>query len=622
MSQHSPQGELRVVVVGAYLSCKASVINTLLGQTGPEVGKRTASCVRREGKVNDRKLILIDTPGWWRDYPLTETAEFIKQELVLSVTKCPPGPHAFVLIVSIDVPFTEKNRRSVEEHVGLFGEKVWEHTIMVFAKGEYLEGKTIEQHIASQGEALKWVVEKCGNRCHMFNNDTTEGCNKVGKILAQIDRIVAKYGNISFKLDEEILREVEEKRNTDRERAKMRQQKIMDQREMLHKYGVIHSLPELRFLLLGWKASGKTSAKNTILGVDAVKSFKPFLSERTSGDVAGRQVSVVDTPGWWKYLPAKCNPEWVKTELQRALVLDSKAPHAILLAVPVDTTFREDQRKITEDNMKMFGDDIWRHTMVLFTSGDVLGDTTIEEHIESEGEPLQWLVEKCRNRYHVQSWYDKEDKVMGLLRKTEEMVASNSLLSPEPKAQKMVLEETTEEQEEVQRQMACLLDQKWQRMDKEMEEKIKNIIRKETTSSKTADMDFSSSHPSSEGTLEEINSGKGTNPLRSSKAQSYIKESTAISTGFTGCEGQKQTGETHAAQLEQMKQMLEMEWSRWETGITERWQRMLSDLRQSDVSSEADMHDLDHSFRKVVQWMHHGTSGFGSVADLEIEEMD
>ncbi|XP_048104578.1 GTPase IMAP family member 8-like isoform X2 [Alosa alosa] len=612
-----PQRELRMVVVGANLSHKTSVINTLLGQAGLEVGKRTASCVRREGEFMDRKLILIDTPGWWRDYMSTDTAEFIKQEFVLSVTKCPPGPHVFILVIGTDAPFTEKNRRSVEDHLGLFGETVWKHTIVVFTRGEYLEDKSSEQHVETQGEALKWLVEKCGNRCHMFYSDSREGYKEVSKLLDQINGIVAKNGNNSFEVDEERLREVEGKRNTHRERAKMRQQKIMDQRETPHASGVVPSLPELRFLLLGWKASGKTSAKNTILGVKAVKRARSFRSERTSGEVSGRRVSVVDTPSWWKYLPAKCTPEWVKKELQGGLTLDSKAPHAILLVVPADTTFREEQRKITEDNMKMFGEQVWRHTMVLFTCGDLLGDTSIEEHIESEGEPLQWLIEKCGNRYHVLSWNDKEEKVKELLRKTEEMVASNSLFSPEPETQIMVVEGTTEEQEDVQRQMACLLDEKWQRMDKEMEEKITNIIKRETTSSKTNHVDFSDKHPSSQSTLEEINSEK---LLSTPKTQSSIKESTVID-GFTGHEGQKQTGEVNTVQMEQMREMLEREWSRWEIGITERCQHMLSDLRQSDVSSEADVHDLEHSFRKVVSWMHNLTSGYGSDEDLETEEM-
>ncbi|XP_062399484.1 GTPase IMAP family member 8-like isoform X2 [Sardina pilchardus] len=523
--EHLNQQDLHVVVIGPIESGKTSIINSVLGEPD-ESEKKTGDCVKREGEVGGRKLIFIDTPGWIRYFPVIDTAEVIKHKIVQSVSLCPPGPHAFLLVIGSDVPFTEKNRRSVEEHMGLFGENIWEHTIVVLTRKEYLEGKSIEQHIESEEGALKWVLEKCGNRFHMLNIDSREGFNEVDKILEQFD-ILAKSRNRHFELDEKILREVEEKRNTYRERAEQRRQKVQDQREILQKYDTIPSLPELKILLLGWLFSGKTFAKNIIFGqVEDTKISRTYQSERRSAEVAGRRVSVVDTPGWWKYLPAKCTPAWVKTELQKGLTLDSKAPHAILLAIPADTSILEEQRKITEDNMKVFGDDIWKHTMVLFTCGDLLGDTTIEEHIESEGEPLQWLVEKCGNRYHILSLYDKEDEVTELLKKIEEMVAGNSLFRPGPEPQKPVCKKSTENLMEVPRELVIFLDQKWQTMDRELEMKIGTICRETTpkvTSTRsidTPDIEFRENHPSSENT-----SGEGTSPPRPSDPKSAIKKS-------------------------------------------------------------------------------------------------
>ncbi|XP_076136256.1 GTPase IMAP family member 8-like [Alosa pseudoharengus] len=541
--EQTGMNELRVVILGANQSGKTSVITSLRGQAEFEFLKG-AACEKGDSEVDGIKFIFIDTSGWWRNNLLTETAGFIKQDLLLSVYKCPPGPHAFILVIGSDAPFTEKNRRSVEEHLGLFGENIWEHTIVVFAKGEYLKGTTIEQHIESEGEALKWLVGKCGNRCHMFNIDSTEGCNEVGKILKQID-ILAKSKNSNFELDEKILREVEEKRNTYRERAQQRRQKVQDQREILHRYGVIPSLPELRIYLLGWLFSGKTSASKTIIGQgDDVQRSRTYRSLRTSGEFAGRRVSVVDTPGWWKYLPAKCTPEWVKKELQRGLILDSKAPHAILLAVPVDTAFSTEQKKITEDNMRVFGDNVWRHTMVLFTCGDLLGETSIEEHIECEGEHLEWLVEKCGNRYHVISWNDKEDEVIELLKKIEEMVTRNSLFCLEvTEAQRSVGKDMTEELQEEKRKLVDFLDLEWRRKDTAVQKKIDKIC--------------SQTRP--------------TTNLKGSK-NAYIDWH----------EDQEHPCEINAVQLERLTEMLEKEWSRREIGITERFQNMLSDLKQSD----------------------------------------
>ncbi|KAK6316188.1 hypothetical protein J4Q44_G00137120 [Coregonus suidteri] len=82
--------------------------------------------------------------------------------------------------------------------------------------------------------------------------------------------------------------------------------------------------------------------------------------------------------------------------------------------------------------MKLLGENIWRHTIVIFTWGAWLGDTTtIEQHIESEGETLQWHIEKCGNRYHVFQCRgkDTDTEVTELLEKIEEMVAGKPFFS-------------------------------------------------------------------------------------------------------------------------------------------------------------------------------------------------
>ncbi|XP_059356842.1 GTPase IMAP family member 4-like [Carassius carassius] len=153
--------------MGGNIVGKTSVMNTVLKI---EQEKRvTKKCVMREGEVNQRKVILIDTPGWWPYASVKETSESVKQEIMSSVSMCSPGPHAVLLVLQSGAAFTEAQRRSVKEHMELLGRNVWKYCIVVFTRGDWVVTRTIEEHIVSEGEALQWLISKCENRYHVLN---------------------------------------------------------------------------------------------------------------------------------------------------------------------------------------------------------------------------------------------------------------------------------------------------------------------------------------------------------------------------------------------------------------------------------------------------------------------
>ena len=77
--------------------------------------------------------------------------------------------------------------------------------------------------------------------------------------------------------------------------------------------------------------------------------------------------------------------------------------------------------------MQLLGPTVWSHTMILFTRVDYLGGKSIEQFIESEGEGLQRLVEKCEDRYHVFNNENRggDTQVTELLQKIEEVVGGS-----------------------------------------------------------------------------------------------------------------------------------------------------------------------------------------------------
>ncbi|XP_063063759.1 GTPase IMAP family member 6-like [Engraulis encrasicolus] len=215
------QHEMLIVVLGEHQSGKTSIIDRLLGLDESSLPrKRTLFFKHREGLAGGRKVVMVDTPGWWRSYPLVDMAELMKRKLVLNLPRPPHGPHAFLLTVMIDESFGEKNRKSVEEHLGLFGDSVWEHTIVMFTRGESLEG-TIEQHIESEGKALEWLLEKCGKRYCVFENQA-RGQSNVIQLLEKVDSVLLRNSGRQFELDESIFKEADEKRTAIKERSQTR----------------------------------------------------------------------------------------------------------------------------------------------------------------------------------------------------------------------------------------------------------------------------------------------------------------------------------------------------------------------------------------------------------------
>ncbi|XP_062841583.1 GTPase IMAP family member 4 [Trichomycterus rosablanca] len=182
--------ELRLVLLGWRWPGKSLTGNTILGREEFRLERAAEFSVKRETERFNRKLSVVDTPGW---FSAQTTPDAYQQEMARSTGMCQPGPHAFLLVIPVGM-FTDTDRARIEENLTLFGEAAWRHTMVVFTWADVLRKMSIERYIRRQGAALQWVLDKCKNRYHVLNNEAFGDRVQVPQLIEKVEKLVAEEG--------------------------------------------------------------------------------------------------------------------------------------------------------------------------------------------------------------------------------------------------------------------------------------------------------------------------------------------------------------------------------------------------------------------------------------------